>query len=141
MRNAMLAIIVFLVLYLPVQAMESEYGSTMATVVSIYDGDTLTVDISGWPPVIGDGISVRVGGIDTPELKDKRDEVRALAYDARSLVVQWCEVGSRVELRRIRRDKYFRILADVWCQGRSIAAELVANGLARPYNGGTKEAW
>lgn len=40
-------------------------------VVSIYNGDTITVTIKEYPSIIGERISIRVNGIDTPEIKEK----------------------------------------------------------------------
>ena len=48
-------------------------------VSSIYDGDTLRVTIRDWPAVAGQRVPVRVYGIDTPEMRDKRPRVRELA--------------------------------------------------------------
>jgi micrococcal nuclease len=112
-----------------------------ATVVSVHDGDTIVVDIPGWPAVVGERIGVRIRGIDAPELRAKSDHIRGLAFDARGLVIELCEVGSRIELQGVARDKYFRVLATVFCQGRDVAQELLARGLAKPYYGGTKTGW
>jgi endonuclease YncB( thermonuclease family) len=45
----------------PQAAKEAISGPVQATVVSVYDGDRLTVDARPWP-----GVSVRLVGIDTP---------------------------------------------------------------------------
>lgn len=123
-------------------AEEPTYGSVrVGEVVSIYDGDTFTVNIPGWPGVIGERISVRVYGIDTPEMRDDRPKVRELARAAKQKVVQRLREGKVIELRNLRRDKYFRLLAEVWVDNRSLADELIKAGLAHPYDGGTKSAW
>jgi len=112
-----------------------------AVVVSVYDGDTITVDIPGVPAVFGDDIGVRIMGIDTPEMRGGTSETRRLAVQARDAVRGWCQAGGAVTLRDVARDKYFRVLARVECQGVDVAAELVRMGLAKPYDGGTKEGW
>jgi endonuclease YncB( thermonuclease family) len=38
----------------------------------------------------------------------------------------------------VQRDKYFRVLAEVWADNISIAEILIKNGLAYPYDGETK---
>ena len=44
-----------------------------------------------------------------------------------------------IELRNIKRGKYFRIVADVYLDGNvSYAKEMLKLGLAVPYNGGHK---
>ena len=126
----------------PALAGEKTYGDLTATVVSIYDGDTMTVTIPDVPPIMGENIPIRVRGIDTPEMHDKRPEIHALAVQARDMVRGWCPVGSTVELRGVGRDKYFRLDATPICGGVDVAAELVKAGLAHgDYQGGTKEKW
>jgi endonuclease YncB( thermonuclease family) len=112
-----------------------------AVVVSVYDGDTITVDIPGVPPVFGDDVGVRVLGIDTPEMRGGTHDTRRLAVQARDQVRGWCPAGSVVTLHDVARDKYFRILARVECGGVDVAAGLLGLGLARPYDGGTKGGW
>ncbi len=118
------------------------YGDLSGVVVSVYDGDTMTVDIPGVHPLLGDSIAIRVRGIDTPEMHDKRPDIHAMAVQARDMVRGWCPPGSTVELRGVGRDKYFRVDATPVCGGVDIAAELVRAGLAHgDYEGGTKEGW
>lgn len=112
-----------------------------AVVVSVYDGDTLTVDIPDVPPVFGDDVGVRVLGIDTPEMRGGTPETRRMAVQARDQVRCWCPGGSMVILRDVARDKYFRVLARVECGGVDVGSALLGLGLARPYDGGTKGGW
>ena len=138
----LLSLLIPVFVVFPVMAGERTYGDLTATVVSVYDGDTMTVTIPDMPPLLGEDIPVRVRGIDTPEMKDTRPEIHALAVQARDMVRGWCPVGSMVELRGVGRDKYFRIDATPVCGGVDVAAELVKAGLAHgDYRGGTKEAW
>lgn len=121
---------------------ERTYGDMTATVVSVYDGDTMTVTIPGVPAIMGEAIPVRVRGIDTPEMHDKRPDIQAMAVQARDMVRSWCPVGSTVELRGVGRDKYFRLDATPICGGVDIASELVKAGLAHgDYGGGKKVPW
>lgn len=123
-------------------AKEATYGNAIvAQVINVYDGDTFRCDIAGYPPVVGHDISIRVYGIDTPEIKDKRPEMKALAIRARDYVRERLKGANTIELRNIRRGKYFRLVADVYVDGVSVAHELLKAGLAKPYDGGTKEAW
>lgn len=116
-------------------------ASVTVEVVSVYDGDTFNADIDGYPAIIGHHIGVRINGIDTPELKDKRPAVKRLAVKAREYAARRLEHGDVVELRNMERDKYFRIVADVYVDGVSLGGELLDNGLAKPYDGGTKSGW
>lgn len=110
-----------------------------ATVLAIRDGDTLKVELHGeCLPGLFRVMLVRVRGCDTPELKDERPEMRALAERAREKAAELAPVGSQVTLRRIGWDKYGgRILADV----DGLCDELIDAGLAREYWGKGKKPW
>ncbi len=41
----------------------------------------------------------------------------------------------------MQRGKYFRIVADVYVDGNSLADELLQAELAKPYDGGKKPKW
>ena len=110
-------------------------------ITSIYDGDTFRCTIKGWPEIIGERVGVRVDKIDTPEMRDKRPEIKALARQAKQFTVERLRSAKTVELRNMRRGKYFRIVADVYCDGQSLSQALLDAGLAKPYNGGTKLEW
>lgn len=103
-----------------------------------YDGDTITFDIQGIHPLLGEKISVRVLGIDTPELKTKNKCELDKARIAKSLVNNLLKNASRIDLTNIERDKYFRILADVNYDGKSLKEALIKNNLAYGYMGQTK---
>lgn len=107
-------------------------------VLKNYDGDTLTVNIPGVPALIGKKISVRVAGIDTPEVRTKNKCEKEAGRIARNLVSATLKNAKKVELHNVQRDKYFRILADVIVDGRSLADVLLKNNLAYAYDGGTK---
>ena len=111
-------------------------------VVSVYDGDTFKVDLRGVHPLFGDDVSVRVNGIDTPEITGESDEVEALAREARDFVKATLAGASRIELRNLQRGKYFRILADVYVDGQLLGDALKKKGLAKDYDGnGPKPTW
>jgi micrococcal nuclease len=116
-------------------------GPVDADVVSVYDGDTFTVDAHTWP---GQWVrtAVRVGGDDTPEIKGKCDEERELAKRAKDFTAVFVAAG-RVRLVDVRFDKYGgRAVADVLAaDGRRLADGLIQAGLATPYGGGTKGSW
>ena len=46
-----------------------------------------------------------------------------------------------IELGGIERGNFFRLIADVWIDGRSLAAALIQAGLGRPYAGGKRQGW
>ncbi len=105
--------------------------------VKNYDGDTITVSIPSVHPLLGEKISVRVLGIDAPELRSDDPCERQAAAKAREELTKMLEGGKQINLRSIGRDKYFRVLAEVEVDGKDMAEEMIKSGLAVPYDGGT----
>jgi micrococcal nuclease len=111
-------------------------------VVSVYDGDTFTANLSkSFHPIIRDSIGIRIYGVDTPEMKDKSADVKAKAVLAKNLTASILNSGKKIKLVNVRRDKYFRICAEVWVGPVCIADTLIKAGLGRPYFGETKDKW
>lgn len=108
-----------------------------------YDGDTCTVTLTDpfLPPVFGQQISVRLRGIDTPELHSHCAEERIQAIAARRFLINKIARASRVDLISPQRDKYFRLLATVHADGENLSTALLQAGLAHSYSGGTKTPW
>lgn len=113
----------------------------LVELVSVYDGDTITVTIPGWPTVIGHRIGVRLKGIDAPEIAGKCEAETRLALRARDALAALLWAARRVEIMEIERDKYFRLLAVVVADGKDAGKRQLAQGLARPYRGGRRESW
>tara|TARA_R110000751_G_scaffold86486_9_gene172166 strand:+ start:4025 stop:4687 length:663 start_codon:yes stop_codon:yes gene_type:complete len=108
--------------------------------VSVYDGDTFKVDIAGWPDIIGDDISVRIKGIDTPEIRGTSGFEKEMAIAAKKQLEDLLG-NNTIYLFGLQRDKYFRILADVRVDNVDVAKELIDMGLAKRYTGETKTPW
>lgn len=107
--------------------------------VKNYDADTITVNIPGVHPLIGEKISVRVSGVDAPEVKGKQPCEKEASRMARNLVENILKNAKRIDLTNVEKDKYFRILADVKVDGRDLKEILLKNDLAYEYDGGTKK--
>jgi len=122
---------------------EMTYGNvTITEVTSIYDGDTFRASISGYPPIIGQHISIRINGVDTPEIRGQCDQEMVLARKAKQHTVNMLRSAKTIELRNMQRGKYFRIVADVYADGQSVSEGLVSEGLAVVYDGGKKiKSW
>ena len=106
-----------------------------------YDGDTCTVTIPSMPAVFGESIRVRVAGIDTPEVRGQCEGERVKAREARDAARALLSQAKRIDLRNVERGKYFRLVADIIVDGKSLSDELLKRGLARRYDGGTREGW
>ncbi len=125
-----------------VEAGQTSYGNiNKVEYVRNYDGDTITVNIPGLHPLIGKEISVRVFGIDTPEIRGGCIDSKKKGFEAKYFVAEACKNSKRIKLVNLKRDKYFRILATVYIDGENLAATLITKELAKPYYGGTKEGW
>ena len=53
---------------------------------SCYDGDTCKFDIPDVPDVFGKGLSIRIRGIDTPEIRGKCENEKVLAKKAKEFI-------------------------------------------------------
>ena len=120
------------------------YGDlTISQLVRVYDGDTFFVDVEGLHPIIGKEIPIRILGVDTPEIKHraKCDKEHELGMQARAFVEERLQSADKVELVKISRGKYFRIVADVIYDGQSIASEIIQAGYGVVYHPKKKKDW
>ena len=133
--------IALIVAFAPAAAVGADLipGPINAHVISVYDGDTLTVDAEPWPGLTA-RTKVRVAGVDTPEIRGKCQAEKDLAVRARDFVR--ATVGAEVQLTNVRLGKYAgRVIAVVWVNGRKLSDLLIAENLGRPYHGGRREGW
>ncbi|WP_245688496.1 thermonuclease family protein [Vibrio sonorensis] len=138
----LIAILLLVCFCLPASAKKTSYGDVMvAAVVSVYDADTFRVNIQGWPDVVGQNISIRVMGVDAPEIRGKCEAEKIAAKEAKAFTKQALARATKIELKNIRRGKYFRLLADVYLDDQSLSQALINQGLAVPYNGGKRINW
>lgn len=124
------------------------YGVPVVSEVrSVYDGDTFRVDVEGWPRIIGNDIPIRLLGADTPELRSRcetekqKERERALAREARAFTASALERASNITLHSIERGSFFRVIADVKLDGKSLSEQLLQAGYAIPFEPGNSDAW
>jgi endonuclease YncB( thermonuclease family) len=111
-------------------------------VVRVHDGDTLAVDLADCPiEVLCKRVSVRIAGIDAPEMTDHRPNIKLAAIRAKAELLALVASPHTVRLVGARRDKYFRLLAGVESDGVSVARHLLDAGLAKPYAGAGPKPW
>lgn len=111
-------------------------------VVKVYDGDTITIgarmEIEGKETKNLYQFSVRLNGIDTPELKTKNPTEKSRAILARDDLSNMI-LGKVVTLTDVSYDKYGRILANVKdASGVDMSQWMIEKGHAVSYDGGTK---
>ncbi len=121
---------------------ENLFILTPDQIAEVYDGDTFKINLPQQVPIFGDKLSIRLAGVDTPEMKGTSEEVKALAKQARELTEKALQNADQIELRNPQRGKYFRIVSEVWIDGKSLADLLKAKGLAKDYDGeGARPEW
>lgn len=123
------------------RAAETLPGPVPAEIVSVVDGDTLSVRAHIW---LGQNVTtlVRLAGIDTPELKGECESERAHARAARNYLER-AVAGGGVTLAQIRYEKYAgRVMAKVAAaDGADLSERMIAAGFARAYDGGKRAPW
>ena len=135
-------IIILILCLLSFSIHAKNYGNvTVSEVTSIYDADTFRVNIKGYPAIVGERVPVRVLGVDAPELRGKCESEKIQAREAKQFTVQALRSAKTIELRNMQRGKYFRILADVYIDGKNLADSLIKAGHARVYDGGKRLGW
>lgn len=107
-----------------------------------YDGDTLYLIVPELPEPL-QRMSVRVLGVDTPEIRGRCEAEKRKAADARAFVLHAFRGATTVELDVVGWDKYGgRVDAHVTMpDGRDLASALIEAGLGRPYDGGARRGW
>lgn len=109
-----------------------------AKVIKVYDGDTITV--AAKLPFDDSPIyrfSVRLRNIDSPEIKGGSERECNLAIQSRDALHNLI-FGKIIELRNNGKEKYGRLLADLYYNEIHINKWMVDNGYAVEYDGGKK---
>lgn len=109
--------------------------------VSCYDGDTCKFNLKGLPRVFGHKISIRIIGIDTPEMRGKCQAEKSKAKEAKVFINRFLRSAKKIRLVEVERGKYFRLLARIEADGQDISRLMIKKGLARPYEGGKRKGW
>lgn len=105
------------------------------TVIKVYDGDTIT--IASKLPFYGSPLyrfSVRLAGIDTPEMNGPEVERAILARNTLSNLV----LHKKVKLQNVSTEKYGRLLANVYLDDLHVNKWMLDHKYAVPYFGGKK---
>jgi endonuclease YncB( thermonuclease family) len=128
---------------------------TEGIVIKVYDGDTITiattlyVSQSSTPyhnhndsnqPIspVTYRMSIRLVGIDAPEMKTKNPHEKELAKKSQE-ALQKLILNKTIQLKNISTEKYGRILADVYVNNLHVNQWLTDNKYAVKYDGGTKK--
>lgn len=146
--------LLFLSLFL-ISTMAAAQSYMLLPIVSVYDGDTIKTNLSWRLPEPLNAVSIRIYGIDTPEMPAKSYATTGklnrakcvkeaeLALKARARVVELVGSNTRMKVTEFRWGKYgSRILANVSIGGVDVAETLIEEGFAVEYYGsGAKQDW
>jgi len=111
-----------------------------AVCIKVYDGDTITVASRlPWDESPLYRFSVRLNGIDTPEIKGQNEPEKRIAEKARDALREKI-LNKKVSLKNVTTEKYGRLLADVHCEGVHLNKWMIDKRFAVAYDGGTKQS-
>lgn len=107
-------------------------------VISVYDGDTITVAAYLKSDSQCYKFKVRLNGIDSPEMRGSSETEKQHAIQSRD-ALKGRILNEIVELDIFGLEKYGRILANVNYRGENMNNWMVKQGYAIEYDGGTKK--
>lgn len=112
---------------------------TSGKVIKVYDGDTIT--IASKIPGLKDSpvykFSVRLNGIDTPEMRTKNEEEKQVAQMAQKALSDKI-MDKNIFLKEVKTEKYGRLLAELYLGDLHINKWMLDQRYAIAYGGGTK---
>ena len=118
---------------------EKKFGIVINRVI---DGDSMDVDIELGFGVVLKNQSLRLAGIDTPELRTRDEREKKFGLMAKTFVIDWCanKVFELIVDMDDERDKFGRILGDLCdVDGIRLSRALVDSHLAVLYEGQSKD--
>lgn len=114
-----------------------------AEVLSVYDGDTITVMIDQGMKHFA-RVKVRMIGINTPEIRTKDLDEKARGYAAKDYLKSRIE-GKTIVINTVKKGKFGRWLGVIWLYeegmeelGESLNDEMIRMGHAVAYDGGKR---
>jgi len=113
-----------------------------AEVLSVYDGDTVTLMIDQGMKHFA-RVKVRMIGIDTPEIRTKDLEEKKRGYEAKDYLKSRIE-GKTIIVQTLKKGKFGRWLGVMWEYtdadelGESLNDEMIRMGHAKAYDGGKR---
>ena len=126
------SLIAILAICATVVAVASEYN---ATLVRVYDGDTIVARVDIWPRITAE-VSIRLRGVQAPEIGWRAGSAceREAAEEAKRFVVS--RLPARFVVIEVDEGAYpGRVIADVIIDGVSLSDLLLTHGHAIPWNG------
>ena len=130
----------YLILLLSFLSSSAFADDLILPVRGVYDGDTIRSIVLLPYPL--NNISVRIKGIDTPEINGDCETEKIKAIAAREAIKTMIGTNKTIIVRNFKWDKYgARVLGDVYINDKNVAEELIKAGHGYPYNGGRRRNW
>jgi micrococcal nuclease len=104
------------------------------------DRNKNSVNIANYPAIVGESISIRIRGIDAPEIRAKCTLEKTKAIRTRDYLRATLASEEVIKLHSVERGKYFRLVANVVVDGVDISELMIEKQLARSYDGKTKKS-
>jgi len=110
---------------------ESNLYFYKAKVISVYDGDTITVDIDLGFNLWLHNEKLRLSGINAPEIRTKNKDEKKRGFMARDYLKSIIDQKQiLIKTLRDKKGKYGRYIAEIYYKGENINDKLVKNGYA-----------
>ena len=97
-------------------------------VIRVIDGDSVVVCVHRWPELLGKDITIRIAGVDCPEMRSKDPDIFRKAFQAKRNLTKLLVGCREIYLLKPRRGKYFRIVAEVLAGGVNVGQQIIENG-------------
>ncbi len=113
------------------------------TIIRIIDGDSIVANIDLGDYLCFEKRTIRLANLDTPELNGDTEKERMLAVKAKLFMESKLLIGQEyLFISTEKADKYGRSLGSIHDkEGKDLATQLIQNGFAIDYTGGTKKDW
>ena len=111
---------------------------TYGKVVKVYDGDTITIASQLHGSSTMYRFSIRLAGIDTPEIKSHNPLEKERAIYVRNQIHDLL-FGKIIRLTNISMEKYGRVLADIYLDDLHINDYIIQHKYGYKYDGGQKQ--
>ena len=131
-------IILILIMFANYTQAETLYNYKVTKVIN---GDTVTVKVDFLPIELGDTLSIRIYGIDTPEIRGKCLSEIEKAKNAKAFLKDLLAKNDyKIVIKG--RDKYFRLIGDIKVGNDYVSNIMLNKGYAVNYKGKThKQSW
>ena len=106
-------------------------------VIKVYDGDSITIAAKPYANYPVYRFSIRLNGIDTPELRTSNENEKKHGIIARDALKEKI-LDKIVTLKNVDSEKYGRLLADIYLGDENICQWMIEQNYAIRYDGGTK---